>query len=174
MNQYEYIVKQKSEGIWKLRRILMITAYVLLPLAFLATFVALNFPWAITFLPLLVWGMIFLTWRFVSPEYEYTTLSGEITFTTIFGGKTRKTLFTANIKDFVKIAPYDAEAEAYVTAQKCTRDFRCMSSLQAPDLYYGIFMLGEDKCVVYFEATEKALKIMKYYNHSTVVVPTQK
>ena len=49
-----------------------------------------------------------------------------------------------------------------------------MSSLQAPDLYYGIFMLGEDKCVVYFEATEKALKILKYYNHSTVVVPTGK
>ena len=43
-----------------------------------------------------------------------------------------------------------------------------------PDLYYGIFMLEDEKCVVYFEATEKALKIMKYYNTGTVVVPTQK
>ena len=173
MNQYEYIVKQKSEGVWKLRRTLMILGYVAFNLVYLCAFL-LTFPWAVTFLPLLDWALIFLTWRFVSPEYEYSTLSGEITFTTIFGGKTRKALFTTNIKDFVKIAPYDAEAEAYVTAQKCTRDFRCMSSLQAPDLYYGIFMLGEDKCVVYFEATEKALKIFKYYNHSTVVVPTQK
>ena len=174
MNQYEYIVKQKSEGVWKIRRMMMIALYILLPLAFLVTFVAINFPWAITFLPLLIWAMIFFTWRFVSPEYEYSMLSGEITFTTIYGGKTRKALFTVNIKDFYRIAPYDAEAEAYVTAQKCTRDFRCMSSLQAPDLYYGIFMLGEDKCVVYFEATEKALKILKYYNHGTVIVPTTK
>ncbi len=174
MNQYEYIVKQKSEGVWKWRRIMMIAVYILLPLAYLVTFVALNFPWAITFLPLLIWAMIFFTWRFVSPEYEYATLSGEITFTTIFGGRTRKELFKVNIKEFSKIAPYDEAAEAYVSAQKCTRDFRCMSSLQAPDLYYGIFMLGEDKCVVYFEATEKALKILKYYNHSTVVTPTEK
>ena len=76
--------------------------------------------------------------------------------------------------ELAKIAPYDEAAEAYVTAQKCTRDFRCMSSLYAPDLYYGIFTLGEDKCVVYFEATEKILKIMKYYNIGTVIVPTTK
>ena len=143
-------------------------------MAFLVTFVAINFPWAITFLPLLIWAMIFFTWRFVSPEYEYSTLSGEITFTTIFGGKSRRKLFTINIRDFQKIAPYDEAAEAYVSAQKCARDFQCMSSLQAPDLYYGIFMLGEEKCVVYFEATEKALKILKYYNIGTVVTPTTK
>ena len=173
MNSYEYIVKQKSEGIWLWRRIGMIGLYTVLTLAFLGTFLALKFPWAITFLPLLVWVLIFFTWRYVSPEYEYATLSGEITFTTIWGGKSRKTLFTANIKDFTAIAPYDAEAEAYVTAQKCNRDFRCMSSLNADDLYYGIFMLGDEKCVVYFEATEKALKILKYYNRNTVVTETR-
>ena len=173
MNQYEYIVKQKSEGVWKFRRIMMIVLYVVFNLAYLAAFL-LTFPWAITFLPLLDWVLIYFTWRFVSLEYEYSTLSGEITFTTIFGGKTRKNLFTVNIRDFQKIAPYDQAAEAYVSAQKCTRDFRCMSSINAPDLYYGIFMLEDEKCVVYFEATEKALKIMKYYNIGTVVVPTQK
>lgn len=174
MNSYEYIVKQKSEGVWRWRRFAMVALYVLLTLAFLVTFLAINFPWAITFLPLLVWMLIFFTWRFVSPEYEYAMLSGEITFTTIWGGKTRKKLFSVNIKDFSAIAPYDEAAEAFVSAQKCNRDFRCMSSLQAPDLYYGIFMLEDEKCVVYFEATEKALKILKYYNRVTVVTETQK
>ena len=173
MNQYEYIVKQKSEGVWRWRRIGMIVLYCVLTLAFIGTFLAINFPWALTFLPLLVWVMIFFTWRYVSPEYEYSMLSGEITFTTIWGGKSRKKLFSANIKDFSAIAPYDQAAEAYVSAQKCNRDFRCMSSLQADDLYYGIFMLGEEKCVVYFEATEKALKILKYYTRVTVVTETK-
>lgn len=172
MNSYEYIVKQKSEGIWRWRRFAMILLYTVLTLAFLGTFIAIKFPWAIAFLPLLVWMLIYFTWRYVSPEYEYSTLSGEITFTTIYGGKTRKALFTANIKDFQTIAPYDEAAEAYVSAQRCNRDFLCMSSLQAPDLYYGIFMLEDEKCVVYFEATEKALKILKYYNHRTVVTQT--
>ena len=173
MNQYEYIVKQKSEGVWKWRRIMMIALYVVFNLAYLFAFL-MTFPWAITFLPWLDLALIFFTWRFVSPEYEYSTLSGEIAFTTIWGGKTRKELFRINIRDFAKIAPYDEAAEAYVSAQKCTRDFRCMSSLYAPDLYYGIFTLGEDKCVVYFEATEKILKIMKYYNVGTIIVPTTK
>ena len=173
MNQYEYIVKQKNEGIWRWRRIMMIALYVVFNLSYLLAFL-LTFPWAVTFLPLLDWALIFFTWRYVSPEYEYSTLSGEITFTTIWGGRTRKKLFTINIRDFQKIAPYDEAAEAYVTAQKCNRDFKCMSSLQAPDLYYGIFMLGDEKCVVYFEATEKALKILKYYNIGTVIVPTTK
>ena len=173
MNQYEYIVKQKSEGVWKWRRIMMIALYVVFNLAYLFAFL-MTVPWAITFLPWLDLALIFFTWRYVSPEYEYSTLSGEIAFTTIWGGKTRKELFRINIRDFAKIAPYDEAAEAYVTAQKCTRDFRCMSSLYAPDLYYGIFTLGEDKCVVYFEATEKILKIMKYYNIGTVIVPTTK
>ena len=173
MNQYEYIVKQKSEGVWKLRRTLMICGYVAFNLVYLFFFL-FSFPWAVTFLPLLDWVLIYFTWRYVSPEYEYSTLSGEITFTTIFGGKSRRKLFTVNIRDFQKIAPYDEAAEAYVSAQKCVRDFRCMSSLYAPDLYYGIFMLGEEKCVVYFEATERALKILKYYNIGTVVVPTTK
>ena len=173
MNQYEYIVKQKSEGVWKWRRIMMIALYVVFNLAYLFAFL-MTFPWAVTFLPFLDCALIYFTWRFVSPEYEYSTLSGEITFTTIWGGKTRKELFRINIRDFAKIAPYDEAAEAYVSAQKCTRDFRCMSSLYAPDLYYGIFTLGEDKCVVYFEATEKILKIMKYYNIGTVIIPTTK
>ena len=173
MNSYEYIVKQKSEGVWRWRRFGMIALYIVFTLAFLGTFLAINFPWAITFLPLLVWVLIFFTWRYVSPEYEYSTLSGEITFSTIWGGKSRKALFTANIKDFLAIAPYDEKAEAFVTAQKCNRDFRCMSSINADDLYYGIFMLGDEKCVVYFEATEKALKILKYYNRLTVVTETK-
>ena len=65
------------------------------------------------------------------------------------------------------------KAEAYVSAHKCNRDFRCMSSLNADDLYYGIFMLGDEKCVVYFEATKQALKILKYYNRLTVVTETK-
>ena len=77
MNSYEYIVKQKSEGVWRWRRFAMVALYVLLTLAFLVTFLAINFPWAITFLPLLVWMLIFFTWRFVSPEYEYAMLERE-------------------------------------------------------------------------------------------------
>ena len=38
MNQYEYIVKQKSEGVWKWRRIMMIALYVVFNLAYLFAF----------------------------------------------------------------------------------------------------------------------------------------
>ena len=116
MNQYEYIVKQKSEGVWRWRRFAMVALYVLLTLAFLVTFLAINFPWAITFLPLLVWMLIFFTWRFVSPEYEYAMLSGEITFTKAYNGTAVEVNYENTWKDYATTGIYTtpiADGAAY-------------------------------------------------------------
>ena len=39
----------------------------------------------------------------------------------------------------------------------------------AEDQYYATFEENGKKCVVYFEATEKTLKLLRYYNPVTVV-----
>ena len=44
-----------------------------------------------------------------------------------------------------------------------------MSSLDAPDMYYAVFDHDGEDQVVYFEATKKALQILRFYNPVTVV-----
>ena len=40
----------------------------------------------------------------------------------------------------------------------------CLSSLSAPDVYYGIYEKGQDRCIIYFDAPERAVGLLKKTN----------
>ncbi len=111
----------------------------------------------------------YFTWPLTNIEYEYVTASGDITFTTIYGGgKRRKDNLKFKIKDCEIIAPYTPEhAEKYASVTT-VYDFRS-SEKQLSDVY---FMVVGGKKVI-FQCTNKALKIFKSYNkENTVSVDT--
>ena len=72
------------------------------------------------------------------------------------------------IKDFVEIKPYETEEDF-------AEQIWCLSSLKdAPDHYVATYKNAEDKlCAVHFEATQKTLKILKFYNSETKVTETR-
>jgi hypothetical protein len=47
--------------------------------------------------------------------------------------------------------------------------------MDAADIYFALFknVAGED-CVVFFEATEKTLKVLRYYNSDTIITKTRR
>ena len=95
--------------------------------------------------------------------------SGYMTFTVIYGGRSKKKKLEVCIKDMKEIAPYDEAACARLENRGLKKDYIFVSSLDAPDMYYAVFdQEGEDQ-VVYFEATKKALQILRFYNPVTVV-----
>ena len=68
---YEFVVPQKIEGGWKLARIALIISYVLFTAgAAVLIAVVLNLPWLVAPLPIFTWILVFVTWRYVSVEYE--------------------------------------------------------------------------------------------------------
>ena len=168
-NTYEFVVAQKSEGKARLTRILAIVAYVLV---FLIAFVVLCVSNLMQFVAVLVMvyiPLVVFTWRFFSVEFEYSMTSGIMTFSHIYGGKSRKEKLSVTIKDMKEIAPYTEEARVHLETLGLKQNHLFVSSLSAPDMYYAVFEANGEMQVVYFEATQKALQILRFYNTSTVV-----
>ena len=155
---YEYVVNEKKNATVVCKRICLLLLYVLWAAGFLVVGMTtrLLVP-LMALVPLSLWIIVFLTWRFTQIEYELSFFSGVVTVSRIYGGRTRKKL-----------------AEEY--AQKIDsfgheKEIMAAGSLDSPDLYAALWR-DEDgkKYLLWFEATEKALKVFRFYNSSAVVV----
>lgn len=173
-NEYEYTVSQKSEGKWKRNRILMVLFYAVFGLVFFFGFFALHLYPLMALVILAEWILVFFTWGYVSLDYKITTGSGRIDFINIYGGRRQKIILEKNIRDFDIIAPLDGDAEERLKKTAFAKSYDFTSSVSATDRYYATFKdeTGKD-CVVCFEATQKLLKILRYYNPSTVIGETR-
>ena len=174
-NEFDYTVAKKPEGKYRLYRLLMIIGYVLFGLGyFIGLAIAHLYP-IMAFTPLLVWILVFFTWRFVSIEYRYETVSGGIKFYTVYGGKKKKLAFDVRIKDFDEVSPLDSDAKARISGMSFDKSYNfARSENDDTDKYFATFKDNEGKsCIVYFEATEQALKIMRFYNSKTTVTKTR-
>lgn len=173
---YEFVVPQKIEGRWKLARIGLIVLYVCFALGtslFLA--IGLSVPQLVALVPVFTWMLVFFTWRYVAVEYECSITSGELTFSKIYNNRSRRTVLKLMLRDALRIAPLNNEVEA----QKADtflpeREFSAISSQTAEDVYFILFeyKTGKETCraIFYFEATQKALQICRFYNPSATVV----
>ncbi len=165
-NYTEYTVTQKAEGKNLTHRLLLILLYVAYSAAFAIFFLAgpIKIPMLVALLPVTLWILIFFTWRFVSVEHEYMLASGVMTFVDILGGRKRRTLFACPVKEMREIAPLRTTTQLNA---KTVIDMR--GSVKSTDSYYFIVndRAGETTAVL-FEATNKAVQILKYYNSATV------
>lgn len=179
-NTYEYVVAQKSEGKWKTRKILLIIGYIVFAavVLVLGAFSRLLVP-LLALTPIAVWILIFCTWRYVSLEYEYNITSGVFTLSNVYGGRSRKKLIEVYIKDLATVAPYNHElpetiekAEQTIKRFSPDKEYIAFSSPESPDIYYALYTDKEtgEKSIIWFEATEKALKIFRFYNAPATVV----
>lgn len=170
---YEYTVAQKSEGSYRWRK----TGFIALYVIYILTFFSIGLMTAIfvpcmALIPVTTWMLIYFTWRYANIEYEYSITSGIITFTKIYGGRTKKVITEIKIKDALSIAPFsDRLEESRFEAYNAKFIYNALSSLRAEDAYFLLFLNDKkEKCAFAFEATAQALKICKFYNPSATVV----
>lgn len=167
---YEHIVKQKVEGNLLYKKICLILAYIIIftmPLFLILTLcpVFLWVPFILVIATITVISIL-MTWKYTSVEFEYSIVGDTISFVSIYGKKSRKGKLTVAIKDFSEIGKYTDAAEKHLEGVIIDRDYLFISHLMAEHLYYGLFNDDGDKCIVYFEATDKALSLIKKYNPS--------
>lgn len=165
-----YMVTKKVEGKYKLRRILMVCGYVIVAVIYATVFtIPLKLPMLLTFLPLLIWFMVYSSWMYVNIEYEYTIVGGVLRGMEVFGMRKYRELFSVKLSSMTLIAPYSGENKITSDSDDIIHRYYCVSSKSSPNIWFGIYEneLGE-KCVVYFEMVEKTLKCVKYYNSGAV------
>ena len=165
---YEFVVQEKSEGTRRLKKVLARGGMLTIITIFVFGCFALNVP-ALAIFPLSLLGLVLYFWKFFDVELEYSMTSGYITFTRIYGSRTKKKVLDLCIKDMQAIAPVTDDTANVLNAKGVEKSYMFASHSTADDMYYAIFEKDGRKCVVYFEATQKALQIFRFYNMVTVV-----
>lgn len=156
----------KVDGKIRIRRILMILLYIAYVAVWLILGIMLRLVAPLMALMLVTECiLIFFTWRYTKIEYELTIHEGNLGFAVIYGGLSRKELFSCRVHDLKIIAPYEgagkAEADAYAADQKLVY----VSDIDSINNYYAIYEPESgEKTLLIFETEEKTLKLLKYYN----------
>ncbi len=167
-NTYEFVVAEKPEGLRKLKKMLCRLAVLSVPIGFAIGVCLINMP-MVAILPLSFLGVVLYFWKIFNVEYEYSLTSGNMTFSRINGGIRRKKLLELHIKEMHEIAPYTEDAKAHLETLPLVKNHVYVSTMAADDIYYAVFKQNDELQVVYFEATEKAIHILHYYNGVTKI-----
>ncbi|MBQ7160968.1 MAG: hypothetical protein IJR90_04610 [Clostridia bacterium] len=185
-NHAELTVERKKEGVYLLKRILMIGAYVTLPIVIFLIFAVLEdfneklngiafigiffIPIWIFLLPKVVKP---LTFKYVDIEEKMDVSGGTLTLSKILGKRKEIPYISVKVADLEAINPYRDEYKKEADEYAADRTIKCVASMKGPDVYYAYFTdENGKKTLLFFEGTEKALKVMKFLNGKTVVVET--
>ncbi len=116
---------------------------------------------------ILIFGIAVLMWylwRFVSVEFEYTILQGEISFDIIYGRRSRKAFYSTPIRNMEKIASPESPSLAADLAAADKTIFAA-SRMKNPNTRYAVIREENGShTLLYFEITEKAEKSLRFYN----------
>ena len=166
---FEYTVAEAKSKSLAMKKMAFIALYIVWALAiFISGFILKLTVYLIAIVPLTTYILVLCTWRFTQLEYEYSFFVGKMTISKIYGNRTRKKMIEIHIQDLSAAFPYTDENVARADAFQAENVIFAASSYDAPNLY---ILLWQDKdtgkrCMLCFEAIEKAIKIMKYYNAS--------
>ena len=165
---YEYIVIEKMTLKLRLKKIIFIALYILWGCGVLigGTSLQLVAP-LLAFIPISIWILVWLTWRFTQVSYEYTFESGTLKVNRILGEHSHRKLAEVKIRDIEKIyINLNEDLEKVDTFSVDNKIFA--ASAKDAERLTAIIWVTEDKKknVLYMEADEKALKILRYYKSS--------
>ena len=170
INYAEYTVEKKPEGKNLQKRIMLIGLYVL-ALAVIALLISLTqgagAVWGGVFFVLLV-ALVWFTWRLVKEERKYEVVNAKLKIQELNGSGKGKVVFENLVSEFTVIAPMTAEYEAQYKDADEVLDFR--GDTKSPDSYFARLEKDGKSTVVCFEAINKMLKVMKFYNSKGTVV----
>ncbi len=169
-NHVEFSVAEKPNKKTKTRKAIIVLSAVSV---FIALFAVLSIfaSATVVVMPmvtvLIVFGA-FIFWKYTKIEYDYVISTGDMQMHIVYGGRSRKELFTFKISTAELIAdPVSTPADnsAY------DKVYTCVSSMDAVGIVYAVFKNTRgERCIVYFEAPKKALSILKFYNSAAYKV----
>ena len=169
---YEKTVKVKLQGSRLAKNISIIMAYVL----FFSIWVAAAINNAESFVLVLAAGilssllLVALTWKYLYEEYEYSFWYGSLTIAKIYAKRKRKAIISADIKDLLIIAPATDENIAKANRFEPEETLLAVSADNAKDIWLTVTGGKEEKrVIIFFEADERALSILKKTNQFAFV-----
>ena len=167
---FEYAVAEAKTKKLKMKKLALLCAYVLWGAVALIGGASTGVLPILCFIPLSIWILVFLTWKYTQVEYEYSFFSGKLTVSKILGSRTRKKITEVHLKDLSSVQPYTDRNAEQAERYGAQNAYFAASSLEAPALYIALWEDHETKkrSMLCLELNEKAIKIIKYYNMSAM------
>lgn len=169
--RYEYVVTPERNGKTLLLKLLLIAGYALFIIAWIVFgFLTRIFIPLLAFIPLSLWLLIFITWRYVNIEYEYAVESGVVTFSKIYGGRSRKRITEFDIRTAERILPLSDENTSRALEHFAPeRRFSFAASEDAEGSMVAL-CVGEDNThtSISFTADERLMKLLTLYNRTAM------
>ena len=160
-NQVEYTVTKKSEGSYKVKRLLMMALYIVYSLAFVIIVSGIH-PGIIAVLPITLAVLIILTWRYVNIDYKYEVKGAKIIFSEVMGGRKEKERATCDLTKATAMIPFSKTEE--ISKIKAEKVYDARPSVSAGECF-ALVVEDQNKVssVFYFQSPERVLKSVKYY-----------
>lgn len=178
----EHVVERKKEGLYRFKKAAIISAWIILPVVFIIVCLGIGsmnktlifLKYSIFLTPLFVFlGAKFgpITAAYGDVSYEYSIASGEMSFAKIFGDRFRREWFSFTVSKMEKCAPLSDSAMREYEDDRFVHTYRAVSSMKNKDkIYFAVFRdKNDDRCIVYFEAVKKSLRMIKTYFPATVM-----
>ncbi len=169
-NSFEYSAEQKCEGKWAVYKLLLILGYIVFAATyFVIIFITKMIPLG-ALIPFFLWILVFLTWRYISPDYQYTIEAGTFSFYINYSNKKKTKLPKTSFKisDAQQILPVSEACEA-VKEFSPEKVFTGIPTKQATDVYVVLYRdCDGKKCALYFVATNDTLRLLKIHNSAAL------
>lgn len=170
---YEYIARQRCEGAALMARLLAIIGYIAVPALALLIAGSLSVSADVFFAVVVIslgldTLLIFLSWRFFKVEYESCIAAGRLTVDVIRGSMHRKNGIDIEIRAFSEVGLFTVEASERLEKITLNRDYVFISSLQSENIYYALFLEGDESCALYFETSPEGFAEIKRINSAAV------
>lgn len=167
INYFEYNVEKKPDLTTKLQRLGIVLLDIFLAIFLLITVNGMFLLIAFCGFALVFSILTFFLYKRTQIEFEYEISGGDFTMSKVYGGRTRKELFSQKISAFHHFAPYTEENFNAAKGNDELKKYVCLSSPDAIDQFFGIFTdENGKKSVVIFQAPKKVISIIRFYNSS--------
>lgn len=172
-NEYfaQFTVTKKPDKKIKLIRFLLILMYLILSVAYCVLFlVVVKIPYVVAILPGLVIVMWFFTWKYTNIDYSYIAQKDMFYVFKINGYGKAKEVFKAKISQTLSIVPANDSFKEDIADITIDEYLDFSSYPECEDKYIGIWNTDGKNTGVYFDASGKLLKLLKYFAKDKVVV----
>ncbi|MBR2634435.1 MAG: hypothetical protein IKD31_02520 [Clostridia bacterium] len=167
-NFVEHIVPLKETRLVLPKKLMLIGfALLLVVLVFIASFSFLQIltalvPVALILVAFVVWYL----WRFVSVEFEYTVMQGEISFEAIYGRRQRKKVYSTPLSRVEKFARVENGRVPEADRARAAKEVFCASAMKNPNTWYALVKEENgETTLLLLELTEKAEKTLRFFNN---------
>ena len=174
INYAEYTVEKKPEGKNLKKRMMLIGLY-LLALVVIAIVVSLTQGGAavwIGVLFVLFVALVWFTWRLVKEERKYEVVNAKFKVQELNGSGKGTVVFENLVSEFTLIAPMTDEYKDQWEKADVILEER--GNTKSSDSYFARLEKDGKSTVIYFEAINKMLKVMKFYNSKGTVITTMR